>query len=58
MHVYQKPQSYEVQSLRYRTRKFLSCWAFFCPLPFLPPPNNLEDQNFEKMKKNLEKTSF
>ena len=31
---------------------FLSFWAIFCP--FTPPPfprNNLENQNFEKMKK-------
>ena len=49
-HVYQKPQSYEVQFLRYRVRQiFLSFWAIFCPLPALP--NNPENQNFEKMKK-------
>ena len=35
----------EVQFLRYRVRQnFLSFWAIFCPL-------NLENQNFEKMKK-------
>ena len=28
---------------------FLSFWAIFCP--FHPPLNNLENQNFEKMKK-------
>ena len=51
-HVYQKPQSYEVQFLKYGVRQFfLSFWAIFCPLP--PPPsfNNPESQNFEKMKK-------
>ena len=91
-HVYQKPQSYEVQFRTYRVRpffflsfcnifwpflmpgdiitlhwcttndnhmmcgswnikrnrhNFLSLWASFCPLP----PNNSENQNFEKMKK-------
>ena len=32
--VYQKPQSYEVQFLRYRVRQtnMLSFWAIFCPL--------------------------
>ena len=32
----QKPQSYEVQFLRYRVRQnFLSCWVIFCPLTLL-----------------------
>ena len=49
-HVYQKPQSYEVQFLRYGVRQnYLSFWAIFCP--FIPPYNNPENQNFEKMKK-------
>ena len=30
--VYQKPQSYEVQFLRYGVNFFLSFWAIFCPL--------------------------
>ena len=30
-------------------KMFLSFWAIFCP--FDPPLNNLENQNFEKMKK-------
>ena len=34
LHVYQKPQSYEIQFLRYRVRQ--SFWAIFCP--FTPPP--------------------
>ena len=49
-HVYQKPQSCEVQFLRYGVRIFLSFWAIFCPFNPLPP-NNSENQNFEKMKK-------
>ena len=48
--MYQKPQSCEVQFLRYRVRIFLSFWAIFCPFNPLPP-NNSENQNFEKMKK-------
>ena len=49
--VYQKPQSYEVQFLRYEVREnFLSFWAIFCPLNPLPP-NNPENQNSEEMKK-------
>ena len=49
--MYQKPQSYEVQLLRYEVREnFLSFWAIFCPLNPLPP-NNLENQNSEEMKK-------
>ena len=37
-HVYQKPQSYEVQFLRYRVRQnFLSFWAIFCSFNPLPP---------------------
>ena len=35
-------------------QNFFSFWTIFCsftaPLP-LPPPNNPENQNFEKMKK-------
>ena len=50
-YVYQKPQSYEVQFLRYGVRQFfLSFWPIFCPFP-KPPPNNPENQNFVKMKK-------
>ena len=55
-HVYQKPQSYEVQFLRYRVRQI--CFVILDNfLPFHPPPptpfhcNNSENQNFEKMKK-------
>ena len=51
-HVYQKPQSYEVQFLRYRVRQFFLChfrpfFALYLPLH----PNNPENQNFEKIKK-------
>ena len=50
-HVYQKPQSYEVQFLRYEVRQnFLSFWVIFCPFNLLSP-NNSEDKNFEKVKK-------
>ena len=50
-HVYQKPQSYEVQFLRYKVRQnFLSFWVIFCPFNPLPR-NNPENQNFKEMKK-------
>ena len=55
-HVYQHPQSYEVQFLRYGMRQiFLSFCTIFCPLPLSPPPplNNPENQNFEKKKKSI-----
>ena len=50
-HVYQNPLSYEVQFLRYRARQqFFVILDHF--LPFYPqPPNNPENQNFEKTKK-------
>ena len=45
-----KPQSYEVQFLRYRVRQteFFVILSHF--LPFYPP-NNPDNQNFDKMKK-------
>ena len=48
-----KPQSYEVQFLRYRTKQNFFCHfgQFFALLPPSHPPNNPENQNFEKMKK-------
>ena len=50
-HVYQKPQSYEVQLLRYRVRQIcFVIWGHFLPSP-RPHPNNPDNQNFEKMKK-------
>ena len=46
-----KQPSYEVWFQRYGVRhNFLSFWAIFCP--FTLPPNNQENQNFEKMKKS------
>ena len=49
--LYHKPQSYEVQFLRYEVRQnFLSFWAIFCPFNPLSP-NNPENQNFEELKK-------
>ena len=51
--VYQKPQSYEVQFLRSKVRQnFLLFCAIFCPFNPLPP-NNLENQSFEEMKKTF-----
>ena len=46
-----KPQLYEVQLLRYGVRQnFFVILGYF--LPFYPhPPNNPENQNFDKMKK-------
>ena len=41
--------TYELQFLRYGVRyNFLSFWAIFCPFT---PPNNPENQKFEKIKK-------
>ena len=50
-HVYQKPQLYEVQFLRYRVRQnLLLFWAIFCP--FTPHLLTIQKiKNFEKMKK-------
>ena len=48
-HVYQKPQSYEVQFLRYGVRQdFFVILGHF--LPFYPF-NNPENQDFEEMRK-------
>ena len=57
-HLYQKPQSYEVQFLRYRVRQIFALYftKLFVILDyFLPfyPPNNSENQNFKNMKKLL-----
>ena len=48
--VYQKPQSYEVQFLRYGVRqtKFLVIFGHFLPLY---PPKNQKNQNFKTIKK-------
>ena len=50
LHVHPKPQSYEVRFLRYEVRntEFFVILGHF--LPFYSP-NNLKNQNFEKMKK-------
>ena len=48
--MYHKWKSHDVWFLRYgvcRTEP-LSFWTFFC---LFPPPNNLKNQHFEKMKK-------
>ena len=47
--MYQKSQTYDAWFLKYEVRDLI-----FCHLgPFLPfyPPNDPENQNFEKMKK-------
>ena len=53
----QKPQSYEVQFLRYRVRQnFLSCWVIFCPLTLL---TTQKIKIWKKLKKKtLEILSF
>ena len=50
--VYHKWRSYDVWFLRYKTQwiKFFVILGHFLPFD---PPNNLENQNFEKMKKKL-----
>ena len=47
--VYQKPQSYEVQSWNTELDRIVCHFGSFFAL--LPPPNNPENQTFEKMKK-------
>ena len=48
--VYQKPQPYEAQFLRYRVRQTYLFVILGHVSPFYPP-NNPEKKNFEKMKK-------
>ena len=52
-HLHYKWQSYDVWFLRYRARQteLLSFWTVFCPFY---PPKDLENQNFEKMRKTSE----
>ena len=57
-HMYQKPQSYEVQFLRYEVRQnFLSFWALFCPfnLPCPPPLTTQEKKILKNWKKYLDR---
>ena len=52
-HVYQKPQLYEVYTvseIRSETIFFVILGKF---LPFTSPPNNPENQNYEKMNKTI-----
>ena len=65
-HKYHKWKSYDVWFLRYGAR-YTECFLIldhFCPFtpPFLPSPhprpNSPENQNFEKMKKHVEISSF
>ena len=55
-HVYQKPQSYEVQFLRYEVRQNFGPFLSFKS----PPLNNPQNQNEQKKKwkKHLEMSSF
>ena len=50
---YHKLQSYDVWFLRYGVRHTEFFVTLDCFLPFYPPTNP-ENQNFEKMKKNIE----
>ena len=50
-HVHLKPQSYEVQFLRYGVRRFCHFGLFFALLPPSPPPNSPKNENIKKMKK-------
>ena len=49
-HVHLKPQSYEVQFLRYGVRRFCHFGLFFALLP-PSPPNSPKNENIKKMKK-------
>ena len=42
---------YESWDMEHDRQNFFSFWTIFCPFT-PPPPNNPENQNFEKMKKN------
>ena len=59
--VYHKLQSYDVWFLRYKVQGTEFSVDYFLPL-WPPPPKNLENQNFDKMKKKkkqfLEMLSF
>ena len=56
-HEYQKPQSYEVQFLRYKVRQnFLSFWTIFCP--FTPSLTNQKIKILKKWKKHPEMSRF
>ena len=56
-HVQQKWQSYDVWFLRYEVWRTEFFVILDCFLPFYPH-NNPKNQNFEKMKKTLEISSF
>ena len=56
-YVYRKPQSYEVQFLRYEVRQIFLFWVTFRPFNPLPL-NNQENQKFQKMKKASRDSSF
>ena len=56
-HVYQKPELYEARFLRYWVKQIEFFVILGHILPFYPP-NNPQNQNFEKMKKHLERSSF
>ena len=55
LHMHQKPQLYEIRFLGYGVRgtEFFVILCYFCPFTPPPLPNNLENQNFEKIKKAL-----
>ena len=55
--MYHKWQSYDVWFLRYRVQRTEFFVSLDCFLHFYPP-NNPENQNFEKMKNHLEISSF
>ena len=55
--VYHKWLSYDIWFLRYEVHQmecFLSSWALFCPFT----PNSLKNENFTKIKKGLQISSF
>ena len=41
---------YGSRNIGHDRQNFLSFWAIFCPFT-PPPPDDLENQNFEKLKK-------
>ena len=48
----QNPMMYSSWDTEWDRQNCLSFWAIFCPFPIPSPPNDPENQNFEKTKKN------
>ena len=58
LHEYHKRKSYEFWDKERNRQNFFSFWTIFCSFSAPPPPNNPENQNFEKWRKHLQISSF